>query len=320
MEILIIGDLHFKLDNINQCNQLIAHVDELLSIVSSIILLGDVLHYHEKLYSFVLNRFVNFINKITKPIIILVGNHDMINNQVFCDPSGHWMNCLKMMKNVVIIDVPQYISIDGIKFLASPYVYKGRLKEAFKKFNVDPSEAEYCLLHQEIKNCQMGAIKSEDGDEYEWSTPCFSGHIHDSQQVGNVFYVGSAFEHSFGSKQCYLTLLNSITKEITRIPSKVSSRTIIKLKLIDGNVSMPTIMPEEKNLNKCIVVVDCIESFNQWLKSEQGQTISRSFKLYCEEKIKTKKVFELTDVFKIFKDKIESEYPECKSTMNEFCF
>jgi flavodoxin len=242
-EILIIGDLHFKHDNIEQCAQFVDQVKELLPRTSHVIILGDVLHYHERLHTSTLNRFFNFLKIINKPTIILVGNHDMINNQVFCDADGHWMNILKEWKNITIVDYPQYLKIENITFLAAPYVYPGRLAEAFELFGVKPNNADYCLLHQEIKGCKMGAIESSDGDEYTWSTPCFSGHVHDKQQVGNVLYVGSAFEHSFGSKKCFLILLNPKTKTIEHVPSKVVGKRTVHLSLLNCQVTIPTNMP-----------------------------------------------------------------------------
>jgi DNA repair exonuclease SbcCD nuclease subunit len=45
----------------------------------------------------------------------------------------------------------------------------------------------------------MGAIQSIDGDV--WSDelpPVISGHIHDNQTINNIYYPGSAMQHSFG--------------------------------------------------------------------------------------------------------------------------
>lgn len=316
MNILIIGDLHFKLDNIIQCEEFISQVVQVQSSCSAIVLLGDILHYHDKIYTTVVNRFICFLEKITKPCIILVGNHDMVSNQVFCDPPGHWMNMLKKYPTVTIVDVPQYITIESIKFLACPYVYPGRLREAFDKFDVSPERVDFCLLHQEIKGCRMGVIHSTIGDDYTWSTPCFSGHIHDTQQVGNVFYVGSAFEHCFGSEQCWLTLLNPQTKNITRIKSQVTKKSSIKANLVDGLVNVPNEYIGDKTLNKCTIVADSVEEYTKWLNSEQGKEMKNKFKLCCVEKSKNKKVERINNIVDMFTQSIRRHHPDCIEIVN----
>lgn len=321
-EILIIGDLHFKHDNIDQCDQLAKQLNELWPRVAHVVLLGDLLHYHERLHTPTLNRLCKFLAHIPVPMTILVGNHDMLNNRVHCDPDGHWLNVLKKWPNVTIVDYPQYITIGGLVFLAAPYVHAGRLSEAFTQFGVSPDEADYCVLHQEIKNCKMGPIESQEGDEYVWNTPCMSGHIHDSQQVGNVLYVGAAFEHSFGAHKCYLTLLNPHTRDITRVPVKVDGKRLITRVLTNGHIEMPAEMVGKPHMNKCIVHAHNVEEYYLWTQSEEGIQMANSYRLVCKEtrmkeasNIACKNV---ACVYATFLQRLRAQHPECEYILGEF--
>jgi len=97
MKFLVIGDIHIKEDNVNEINILLKNIEvifanqEYVSIQDEysniqtfpepfdhIVLLGDILHHHEKIFSQSLNRALNFINRCTElcHTYILVGNHD----------------------------------------------------------------------------------------------------------------------------------------------------------------------------------------------------------------------------------------------------
>ena len=331
MSILIIGDLHFKLDNTFQCEQLYKHVEEILSddLITHVILLGDVLHDHEKIHSTVLTRVVAFVKMISTKVkvTILVGNHDMVNNQVFCDPNGNWMNVFLGWGNVCIVDVPQYVLINQIKIAAVPYVHVGRFQEALDKYNIKLDTVSFCVAHQEFKGCKMGAIESVVGDEYTSDTPCYSGHIHSAQKVGNVTYTGSAFEHSFGSPKCWLYFVNEKSLKITRIAVKVDSKRTLytDLKRVDGVFIIDLVIPQDatKQLTKCTIKIDQVQDYVAWLQTSQGIEISRRTKLgytlrQPEEKC-DKKPKEL-DVFAMYKEIVRKKHPECVALMSTIGF
>ena len=81
MKVIAIGDPHFKTDNIQEVDMFI---DKMYNLVDKhqpnlIVILGDLLHTHERLHVDPLNKAYEFINKMRKisKTIILVGNHDM---------------------------------------------------------------------------------------------------------------------------------------------------------------------------------------------------------------------------------------------------
>lgn len=298
MSILIIGDLHFKINNFNQIEQFTSQVYDLLKPpgernykykinienIKHVIFLGDILHNHEKLDTVVLNKVVNFFFKIVEycPISILVGNHDMINNTNFCNPDGHWLNCLKLNPKIKIVDIPMVLKICNIDFLAVPYVFPGRFKEALDKFGFNPDNFDFCLAHQEFKKCKMGSFESEIGDEYNFDTKCISGHIHNYQEYGNIIYTGSAFEHSFGSDKCWLFVLNIEKKDLLKIESRVDSKKIFycKLKKNDQNYFLDTklkIPSSGKKLNKINLKIDNIQEYKHWLETDLGKEIVKNY-------------------------------------------
>jgi DNA repair exonuclease SbcCD nuclease subunit len=211
MNILCVGDPHIKVDNLHMIDLL---EQQLLAVIQThapnfVVLLGDLLHHHEKLYTLALNRAYTFIDRVRQlvPVYILVGNHDYISNQIFLG-TDHWMNSLKQWKNVTIVD---HVLREGdCVFL--PFVPPGRFIEALETLP-DWKTARYIFAHQEFYGCSMNAITSNEGDKWDLSFPqVVSGHIHDRQTVqANIYYTGSSLQHSFGetSKKSLLLIQNT---------------------------------------------------------------------------------------------------------------
>ena len=98
--ILCIGDIHIQTNNTidikiftEKLYEYIKNNNELIDIV---VLMGDILHTHERLHTIPFNIANNMIEQLSimKPLYILVGNHDYINNSQFLT-DNHWMNCFK---------------------------------------------------------------------------------------------------------------------------------------------------------------------------------------------------------------------------------
>jgi DNA repair exonuclease SbcCD nuclease subunit len=201
--ILAIGDPHFRMDNLDTIETYITNVCELVRThrPDVVVVLGDLLHCHERLHTSALNYAYTFIDTLRQlcPVYVIVGNHDYINNSQFLS-THHWMNAMKQWPNVTIVD--RVIRHGQLAFC--PYVFPGRLREALATLGdvetgVDSASILFC--HQEFKGCKMGAIVSTDGDEWtDASLPyVVSGHIHDKQRVGDrVYYAGSSMQHAFG--------------------------------------------------------------------------------------------------------------------------
>lgn len=240
MKFLFIGDVHIKTDNSEEIDILIQEIDRICSEekYDYIVVGGDVMHYHERLFTQCLNKSLFFLNKLSKITYtyVLVGNHDYVNNSEFLT-ENHWMNSLKKLDNIKIVDNV----LEFEDFILCPYVYPGRFIEALETKTKNWMKKKIIFCHQEFKNCKMGAITSIDGDEWKEEYPyIISGHIHDNQKVGkNIYYPGSPLQHSFGDSETRVLCNISLYKDkkiidiedIIDIPLNVPKKRIIKTNL-----------------------------------------------------------------------------------------
>jgi len=206
VKIIAVGDQHFQKGNLVEVDMFISRITELATEQEPdlIVLLGDLLHTHEKVETPPLNKAYELIHNMRKvaKTYVLVGNHDMCNNQVFLTDS-HWLNGMKEWENVVIVDKVVIEVIDGEKLVFVPYVYPGRFEEALSTHGDDWMEASCIFAHQEFYGCKMGAKISEDGDKWSLEYPSvISGHIHSRQTPQeNVYYPGASMQHAFGESE-----------------------------------------------------------------------------------------------------------------------
>jgi DNA repair exonuclease SbcCD nuclease subunit len=203
MKILCIGDQHLDTASVKTVE---LFFDEAIKCAKKtnpdyIICLGDMLHYHNTIYTHSLNKAYSFIERLAaiKPTYILVGNHDMRGPSCFLDEQSHWLGAMKKWENVFIVDTVKTLCIDGFKFVFLPYVPPSRFEEALN--TIDNWQDATCIFaHQEFYGCKMGIIDSVDGDKWDIDNPVvISGHIHDRQQPQyNIFYTGASLQTSFG--------------------------------------------------------------------------------------------------------------------------
>jgi DNA repair exonuclease SbcCD nuclease subunit len=199
MKFLVVGDLHIKNDNFDEIDMVFSDIKKITeeTQIDIIVLLGDILHWHEKIFTQSLNRALDFIKKCTDITYtyVLVGNHDAQSNHEFLT-ENHWMNAMKLWDNLRIVDTV----VDEGEFMLCPYVFPGRFIEALDTHPLgDWKNKKLIFAHQEFRNCQMSdVIKSVSGDEWKDTYPLVvSGHIHDSQWIGeNIYYTGAPLQHN----------------------------------------------------------------------------------------------------------------------------
>ena len=239
ISIIAIGDPHFKTTNMEIVNLFIDKLVQLIIEKSPdiIIILGDLLHEHERLHTTTLNKAYEFIEKLRliTQVYILVGNHDMINNRQFLTPN-HWMNGLKEWENVKIIDQPLKVIIKELEFVFCPYVPPGRLYDALNTLDGWQS-ARAIFCHQEFYGCKMGAIISTDGDKWNPTLPyVVSGHIHSNQTLDNVYYPGAAIQHAFGESERNIIphfIFHMDSKELEEIDLQLPRKKIVYINVED---------------------------------------------------------------------------------------
>src|SRR3990167_10502526 len=94
---LAIGDPHFQTNNVKDILEFIERVVQ-VAVENSpdfIIVLGDLLHTHERIHTIPLKLATKLLKKLSKisPTFLIIGNHDLINNQQFLT-SNHAFNAL----------------------------------------------------------------------------------------------------------------------------------------------------------------------------------------------------------------------------------
>jgi len=203
-KILAIGDPHFRIDNLDESNQFINNLSKLIEDrkdIDVIVVLGDILHTHEKLHTVALNSATNFFKMLIshkRKLFCLVGNHDATSNTIFLT-DNHWMNALKGWEGLTIVDYPITEKLGDCSITLCPYVPDGRLIEALN--HVDEwKESKVVFAHQLLDGAKMGPIVASNVEEWKEEYPlCVSGHIHDKQKIkDNLVYVGSSMQHSYG--------------------------------------------------------------------------------------------------------------------------
>ena len=282
MLIAAIGDTHFKIDNIFIVDKLI---QELINVLNDnkpdiIVLLGDILHDHERLHTIALNKAYYLINKIREiaPVYILVGNHDMINHDQFLTKQ-HWMNALKMWDNVIIVDNVIHLSESNLNFMFCPYVAPGRFIEALEtiKGEFDWKNSSLIFAHQEFKGCKMGAIISEIGDEWDINSPLVvSGHIHSKQRPQeNIVYPGSSMQVAYGENEANIVLLINIDEEkleLEEINLDIPKKRIIYIESSEFDTFTP---PNDKDHIK-LTIKGSYEDFKTLKKSKKYKLLIKN--------------------------------------------
>jgi len=295
---LFIGDPHIKLDNLDDIDLFYSKLSNLIEKTKPeyIVIGGDLMHYHERLYTTPLNRAFKFVKDLATytKTYVLVGNHDMINNQQYLTDQ-HWMNAMKSWgDNVVIVDKVVEIK-NGDKYsLLCPYVPPGMFTQALSTLRHDWNDASLIFAHQEFKGCKMGAIISEIGDDWDDSLPLvISGHIHEKQRIGNkVYYTGSALQHSFGESEQNIIALIDWDGNITEYNLDLPRKKIVNVDI--DNISTVSLEKKDKLRINIKATAEEIKTLKQ--TKEYKEMINSGAKVHFHLKTLEKKHDTSTDV------------------------
>lgn len=272
MKIIAIGDPHIKNDNMVEVDLFLDKLEEMVKEEKPdlIVILGDVLDTHERIFTEHLNKAYEFVKRMlaVAEVFILVGNHDYINNGQF-QTDKHWMNGMKEWVGVVIVDKTVIIEREGEMLGFVPYVPEGRFMEALSS-GLDEEKDLSCLscifAHQEFYGCKMGKKPSVKGDRWEEKFPLvISGHIHENHWIGkNIYYPGSSMQHAFGGmngmdKNIIVVLdVKGGGVKVREVDLGLPKRRTIEIE-IDGVEEIITKIKEEKqdgNMDKIRVVLN----------------------------------------------------------------
>jgi DNA repair exonuclease SbcCD nuclease subunit len=208
MSILIIGDTHFRHDNVEETGLMGKRLKDIISskTLTHIAVMGDILDRHEKINLFQLSRALEFLSLLRREsdihspgckLIILIGNHDRPNNSSY-ESEDHVFSSLSLWKDTYVVDRETEI-LGDVNILAFPFLPLDTFFSSLETDILSMSEYDLILCHQEFRGAKMGPSPSESDDVWDESYPlCVSGHIHDYQKIGsNLIYVGTPFQHSY---------------------------------------------------------------------------------------------------------------------------
>jgi len=261
LKLLLIGDPHFKVTNVEDTNELHKNIITIATNIKpdKIIVLGDLLDRHESIHVSPLKRITHFLEDLLKiaPLVILVGNHDRPNNSVFLTEDSPFVS-FKNWPNTIIADVPITEKIGNYSFTYVPYVSPGRFVEAMNLYNIDWKSSKCIFAHQEFKGAQMGHVLSELGDEWSLDFPqVYSGHIHDYQILDNITYIGTPMQHKFGENTNKTISLLEIEGDIRE--TRISTNMIKKISVTINYSDIDQYKPNERNKLRIVVICDSSE-------------------------------------------------------------
>lgn len=229
MSVLIIGDIHMKVNNERQTNILMLDVIEIISKndIAFVVILGDTLDNHGKIDMECLCRASDLFEMIIatgKHLFVLIGNHDRKNNKDFMSnrhPFRGWgrQKGITIVDKTIVYDFPLLnlgINSDQkMKFCFVPYVPNGMFMEALKDVKLDEITA--IFAHQEIDGCKINKLSNAKCDIWDSKWPIvYSGHIHDFEIVqDNFLYIGTPCQHTYADtpdKGVYLLDLKSAVR------------------------------------------------------------------------------------------------------------
>lgn len=305
MNALIIGDQHFKVDNIDQVDTFISRLREFLdeNYFDFIVSGGDLLDTHERLHTLALNKADEYLKLLSShaKTFVLVGNHDMINPSQFLT-TNHWLNVYKGWSDkLVVVDKVTHYKCNHHDVILAPYVPDGRFIEALDTITTfDYKKAHVIFGHQTFDGVKMGAIKAENVEKWPDDFPnMIAFHVHDMQSIQeNLFYTGSCMQHSFGesgSKYLYELKMNvahpneddiimkddiTLEKIILALPKKKIIHCTTEE--LENMKKISDIIPEKYNNNNYqikLVVKGSISSFKVVKKRNDVKNLLNQFKV-----------------------------------------
>lgn len=252
LKCLLVGDSHLKISILEDAKK---YIEQLLTLIKEnsydqVILLGDQFDTFAIVRSEILSVWTSFFRQVslTKTgIICLTGNHDMAG----ADGGTHPMEPFEHYENVKVVQSPE--AHQGIYF--APFY---RDNAAFEKMAKDLPEGSILFCHQSVDGCEF-----ENGfyDPSGVSPDCMShlssvisGHIHRRQNIRNVWYPGTPFQHSFSDAG-----QNKFIHEINLAPSHYTiTKEIVldmpKFEVIKADTPLDIRLPEP-NLNTSYKII-----------------------------------------------------------------
>lgn len=207
---ITVGDPHFRptkhpklYDDMEKqlCGLIVRHSPDF------VVIMGDVFHDHNIVHVQMLKRvrsfFLNLQKKLkTRPLYVLVGNHDMENNSQYLSEIHALIPFKDKYPNLHIIDSPKLVKHGMCNFVLVPYIPPGKFQDALNTLTL-PDNISAIFAHQEFYGARLGPTTSVYGDKWDIESHLvISGHVHDAHiPQPNIIYIGTPIQHSYGEDQ-----------------------------------------------------------------------------------------------------------------------
>lgn len=272
VRVLCIGDPHIKADNFNEISLMISSIREILlkEDIDFICVMGDTLHTFEIINANCLclaTEFFRMLKNHAKHLYIIVGNHEIKNNNEFLTKK-HPYNSFKDWEKTTVVDDVIEDTYKGQKFIFSPFVPDGRFFEALGTKNIFPPFSSYTAVfgHSDFSGSSISKLSNAKLDTWPEDAPvAIMGHLHDYEEVGkNIIFVGTPIQHANHDKgEKTVSLFSFFSRDNfrqERIDLHIPKRLLVKLTVdelenfvIPENCSFITIKVE--GLSKDIINV-----------------------------------------------------------------
>ncbi len=185
---LIIGDAHFKANDINRAVLCLEWIKQVISEEKPdlIVNLGDLFNDHGNLRCELLKIYIDFIKDVTKttPYYHIIGNHELYK------AGDSKYNALQTYKgaipNFTVVDEVIHDDMADVSYI--PYLVNC---QDFPK-----TTKSIVFAHQSFLGANWGFIKDKtsiDPKEISGAKVIISGHIHIRGQIDNVYFPGSIY-------------------------------------------------------------------------------------------------------------------------------
>ena len=199
-KLLIVGDCHCASSTLKDVEHAFKYITKVLKQekINVLCFAGDIFDLHSNIksepYNFFIRHLRKWLNRFSElEIVLAVGNHDFINNSIYCTDQ-HFLNPFKEWQRVKVIDYPQEYLIGSNRIAIFPYIPEGRYFEAHQEFLEGSFDFKLFISHQTFRGGRMdNGIPSETSDIWAPNYPLqISGHLHTPHTVANnLEYIGS---------------------------------------------------------------------------------------------------------------------------------
>jgi len=294
MKLGILGDVHLSYFNKNYIIETLKNIYS--KDIDLFIILGDIFdninietHTYLKLLD-ILN------NLITKPTILLTGNHDVYSNNINTIRYFNNSNTINIYDKYEIIDLNYY----GYKLVILPYLIKDKRDEIIDNLKKDLKFNKYILFthydYNDLKNYELLDLK----DKFIY---IFTGHIHNNIYPDDnfIYFLESIININFNTS-------NRLFPHWIKLDLLPDSTNITKINNIHTPLFLSTIISindflkyDFSNKNKILSFLliqfkNTIKDFDKYISLYPLKDINLKIYFQCSEKEKIDKLKVVYDI------------------------